>query len=314
MKESIKRFILIGADVFVYPCNVFFMAIWRIIRHYGLQYFPLHRSLIRNIRILPVPDHYYQPQFLYSQSFNPEKERRLTLNTDVVPQINLLNALSYDEELVELAKQTANGYCLSNGAFEEGDADLYYLMIRNHKPKRIIEVGSGHSTRLARIAIQFNQNQGSNTNLTCIEPYENKWLDNFPDIQVIRKKAEDLGADFFDQLHPGDFLFIDSSHVIRPENDVLFIYLDVLPRIRSGVIIHIHDIFTPRHYPSDWTNKEFRLWNEQYLLETLLIHSDKYDILFSLNHLFKTEIKSVQLKLKNVKRTSNPSSFWLIKK
>ncbi|MFX5574690.1 hypothetical protein ABTD77_19820, partial [Acinetobacter baumannii] len=74
-------------------------------------------------------------------------------------------------------------------------------------------------------------------------------------------------------------------HVIRPENDVLFEYLEILPTLAKDVIIHIHDIFTPRHYRKEWLVDEIRLWNEQYLLEAFLYFNESFEILFTLNHL-----------------------------
>ena len=81
------------------------------------------------------------------------------------------------------------------------------------------------------------------------------------------------------------FFFLDSSHIIRPDGDVVKFYLEILPNLKSGVIIHIHDIFTPKNYLANWTFDKVRLWNEQYLLEGILANSKRYEILLSLNYL-----------------------------
>src|SRR5690606_29222842 len=89
-------------------------------------------------------------------------------------------------------------------------------------------------------------------------------------VEVLRKKVEDIPLEYFRQLQPNDVLFIDSSHVIRPQGDVLYEFLELLPDLPSGVFVHIHDIFTPFDYPEDWVKDHVRLWNEQYLLEAFL--------------------------------------------
>jgi hypothetical protein len=161
------------------------------------------------------------------------------------------------------------------------------------------------------MAIDRNKSEGVETTLTSIEPYENSWLEQIPGINLVRSRIETTASDLFTTLEAGDILFIDTSHVIRPENDVLHIYFNILPLIQHGVIIHIHDIFTPRHYPQDWTHLQYRLWNEQYLLEAMLMSGNRYRVLFALNHLKKTAIEEVQSVLSNVTPECNPSSFWM---
>jgi hypothetical protein len=108
-------------------------------------------------------------------------------------------------------------------------------------------------------------------------------------------------------------LFIDSSHIIRPENDVLFEYLEILPALNKGVIIHIHDIFSPRHYRSDWLQKDLRLWNEQYLLEAFLYYNDSFEIIYSLNYLKSNHFNATQQALTNLSEQDQPASIWLRK-
>src|SRR6202044_2663312 len=99
---------------------------------------------------------------------------------------------------------------------------------------------------------------------TCIEPYEMRWLEQFEEVNVLRDRVEDSGIDWAKELDRGDLLFVDSSHMIRPQGDVLKEYLEIFPRLASGVYIHIHDIFTPRDYPANWIAIKVRFWNEQY--------------------------------------------------
>src|SRR5262249_33961193 len=153
---------------------------------------------------------------------------------------------------------------IRNPSFEGGDAEYFYSIIRSKKPARIIEVGSGYSTLLASQAIRANQQEipGYTCQHVCIEPYESPWLES-AGVTVIRRRVEELEQPIWRELGCNDLLFIDSSHVIRPQGDVLFEYLEVLPSLAPGVIVHIHDIFTPRDYPDRWLVDEVRFWNEQ---------------------------------------------------
>lgn len=129
----------------------------------------------------------------------------------------------------------------------------------------------------------------------CIEPYESPWLED-AGVSVVRRKVEDLEPSFFSGLQENDILFIDSSHVIRPRGDVLFEYLDLLPSLNKGVVVHIHDIFSPKNYLREWLQNEVRFWNEQYLLEAFLSHNDSWKIVGALNllhHHHYAELKSV---------------------
>lgn len=124
---------------------------------------------------------------------------------------------------------------------------------------------------------------------------------------------EELELSLFTGLREKDILFIDSSHIIRPGNNVLFIYQQILLALVKGVLIHIHDIFTPRHYRQDWLTEEFRFWNEQYLLEAFLYQNKAFEIRCSLNHLAKDYPAEVAKTLLNFKEGDEPSSFWIEK-
>src|ERR1022692_1100591 len=154
-------------------------------------------------------------------------------------------------------------------------------MIRLKKPARFIEIGSGLSTLMANSAIKKNNNSCKHI---CIEPYEAEWLNQI-DVNVIRKKVEDIDTNIFKELQKNDILFIDSSHIIRPQGDVLLEYLEILPQLQTGVIIHVHDIFTPKDYLDEFIFTYHYMWNEQYLLEALLTQSKSFKIIGAVNFL-----------------------------
>jgi tetratricopeptide (TPR) repeat protein len=147
-------------------------------------------------------------------------------------------------------------------------------MLRAHNPARFMEVGSGVSTKFARRAVQM---YGLRTKLTSIDPQPRNEIDQLCD-QVIRAPLERCDIAMFQELEPGDILFLDSSHRSFQSSDVTVFFLEILPRLKPGVIVHIHDIYLPYDYISGHL---FRLWNEQYLLATaLLFGAERFEILF----------------------------------
>jgi hypothetical protein len=159
-----------------------------------------------------------------------------------------------------------------NGFFPGLDAVSLHCMLSMHHPGLLCEIGSGHSTRFARHAIEI---RGLSTQIISIDPHPRADIDAICDA-VVREPVEDLPPEYFDMLVPGDVLFIDSSHRAFTNSDVTAFYLDILPRLKVGVMIQIHDIFLPYDYPPEWGD---RYYNEQYLLAcTLLTRRPSYEI------------------------------------
>lgn len=245
MKEKLKYIFIQILDLVLLPLTYLFLPVYKLIKKYGVSNFPLQVKAFKATGIFPLQNHYYNPQFVYSKNFDANKIRNLHLNFHLEKQLTELAQLKFTDELKfkKVGDPYQGEFYLNNPACGPGDADLYYLMVRNLQPKKIIEIGSGFSTMVCLLAIEKNNNAGLATSLTCIEPYEINWLDTTKNIELIRQKVEDIPVDYFKQLQENDILFIDSSHIIRPENDVLFEYLEILPVLNKGVIIHIHDIF-----------------------------------------------------------------------
>ena len=231
-------------------------------------------------------------------------------------QSAFIQNLHYANELSNLSvNNTGSGeFFLNNGNFEAGDAEFLYQFIRHLKPKKIIEIGSGYSTLIASKAIRKNHDESESFACahTCIEPFEMPWLEKH-DVTVIRKMVEDVGIDIFKSLESGDMLFIDSSHMIRPEGDVLFEYLEILPQLNPGVFVHIHDIFSPRNYPKAWLVDEVRLWNEQYLLEAFLSDNSKWEIVAALNYLHHNYPSDMKRVCPFLTDDCEPGSFYIRK-
>jgi hypothetical protein len=250
---------------------------------------------------------------VYDAAFTANHVRELPIEMNMADQLKQLHLIEKSTELalLDAAKMGDGRFYVHNPNFGAGDSELYYLLIRDRKPKRIIEIGSGYSTQLSLLALEKNRAEGADCLITCIEPFEMPFLDAVKEITVIRKQVETLPISLFESLEANDILFIDSSHIIRPGDDLLFIYFQILPILQKGVLIQIHDIFTPRHYPQEWLTKKMRFWNEQYLLEAFLYNNDGFKPLFALNHLVKTDFAAAKKTLIHLAPDSEPSSFWM---
>ena len=305
-------------DVFLIP--FVFLSAWllKYIRKAGVQRLPLCKSILINVGVFPVRNHYYEPQFDFRESHHAfSEERNLPgINLNIQEQLEILKKLNYSNELnnIPIEKTDDLNFYFNNGAFESGDAEYWYQLIRLKKPKKIIEVGSGNSTLMAINAIQKNMIENVNYKCehVCIEPYEMPWLEK-TEVTVIRKKVEDVDISYFSKLDGGDILFIDSSHIIRPEGDVLFEFLQLLPSLNKGVIVHVHDIFTPRNYLDAWLRDDVRFWNEQYLLEAFLTHNVSWKIIGSLNYLHHNHFEEFKKVCPFLTEDREPGSFYLQK-
>jgi predicted O-methyltransferase YrrM len=295
------------------PASVIFLMYRKI----GSHKLAISKKLLKFIGIFPITDHYYEPQFNFdSLRNNFDKNRNLNgIKFNLKNQLINIKKLNFTDELINLnlkEKSTNHSFIINNKFFESGDAEIYYQIIRYFKPSKIIEVGSGYSTLLALEALKKNKEEKKSKKnvILCIEPYENKWLDHL-NVKIIRKKIEDINSKKYLNLKKNDILFIDSSHMIKPQGDVLKIFLEILPKLKKGVIVHIHDIFTPKNYPKMWLIKENKFWNEQYLVEALISNTNRYEILLSLNYLknkFYNKLKKVCLYLT---KADEPSSLYL---
>ena len=146
------------------------------------------------------------------------------------------------------------------------DAAALYGILRRLRPARYFEVGSGHSTAFARRAIRDGE---LTTRIVSIDPAPRRAIEDVCD-RVHRERLENVGPELFDELEAGDVLFVDSSHYCFMNSDATVVFLDVLPRLRPGVWVQLHDIFLPYDYPPG-INDSFRLYSEQYLLAASLL-------------------------------------------
>ncbi len=317
MKALILR-LLPAVDLLLLPLLYPAALLFRMVRRTGVQRLPNCRNALMKVGVFPIRNHYYEPQFDFRASERPASRDRLLPGIDwnVSEQLEILSTFSYSEELSDIPLEASDpsDFYLNNIEFRSGDAEYWYQLIRSLKPRRIFEVGSGHSTLMATRAIRRNRelDPGYDCRHVCIEPYQMPWLEDIG-VSVVRQRVEDIAVSFFSELGPNDILFIDSSHVIRPRGDVLFEYLELLPTLNTGVVVHIHDIFSPRDYPKEWVEDEVRFWNEQYLLEAFLSHNDCWKIVGSLNYLHHNYYDQLKSAAPFLDPEREPGSFYIRK-
>jgi predicted O-methyltransferase YrrM len=286
----------------------------------GYENFKFSRQLFFLTGVLPISDHYYDP-FSRNKIKNYKNQKRniSSIDFNIEFQLDFIKNFTYQNELKEFPynKTEDKQFYYNNPNFVAGDAEFHYSLIRLVKPKNIIEIGAGFSTLIAIEAIKRNKDEDPNydCNLICIEPYEFKWLKN-EKVNFIKKIVENVEINLFQSLSHNDILFVDSSHIIKPEGDLLFIFMKILPVLNSGVYIHFHDIFSPADYPDFWIKDKILLWNEQYLLESFLSYNNDYKLICSLNHLKNDYWNSIinYFPVLSEHSEAEPGSFWILKK
>jgi len=291
-------------------------VLWGLVK--GNHRLPRSRGFVDRLGISLIRHHYYSPFVTKADITKPlDSDRTLPgLDLNAAGQFALAERFLYGEELraVPMKKAAVDAYGYTNPTYGPGDSETLYNMIRHFKPARLVEIGSGESTLMARLAIAANMREDSaySCRHICIEPYEQPWLEGIG-VEVIRQMVQDTGLSVFEGLRENDILFIDSSHVIRPQGDVLYEYLFLVPKVPPGCLVHVHDIFTPRDYRADWVLDERRLWNEQYLLEAFLSFNGQFEVLWAMNwlwHRHRAKLERACPVLFNG-GPREPSSFWM---
>jgi len=241
------------------------------------------------------PGHYYSPIMSVDELkkreneiwINDEKEEINGIDFDAPEQIKLLSNLEtyYDEIPFQDEKQKNIRYYFNGEMYGYTDAIILYSMIRHFKPQKIIEVGSGFSS-----AVMLDTNDmffNKKINLTFIEPYSERLYSLISEkdkekYTIFESNLQSVSLDKFKELEPGDFLFIDSSHIMKTGSDVHYIIFKIIPVLKSGVFIHFHDIFHPFEYPKKWILETNKNWNEIYCLHAFLMYNLDFRIrLFS---------------------------------
>jgi len=266
----------------------------------------------------PIPDTRILPDTLWQREsdlpgIDMRDEEQVAFLRDVADRFgDELNAIPRGQ-----ADAAAGEYFVDNGAFESVDGEIYYAMIRAHRPARVLEIGAGWSTLLALRALRANRADGAEGRLLSVEPYPREYvraaIGREPEVAELRDlPVQELPLDVFESLGAGDILFIDSSHVLRIGSDVQYEILEILPRLQAGVLVHVHDVFLPGEYPKEWVlGPEHRFWNEQYLLQAYLADNPRSAVVWGSSWMHRRHPEDLEKAFTSYDRQSRfPGSFW----
>jgi predicted O-methyltransferase YrrM len=170
-------------------------------------------------------------------------------------------------------------YWAGNDQYPLLDASVLAAILRHHSPRRMIETGSGYSSLVtARVNREY---LNRSMHFTCIEPFPRQFLiDGIDGISALRVElVQDTPLTIFEQLEEDDCLFIDTSHTVKTGGDVTWLFHEIVPRLRRGVLVHIHDVFLPGEYPESWV-LEGRGWNETYLVRSFLTFNETFRVVW----------------------------------
>lgn len=270
-----------------------------------------------------TPVHYYQAVPDTREFEGRDWERPLALpgvDMNEPGQLRNLEEFSavYKGEYSAFARTEAGaggGFFVDNGAFERVDCETAYCFVRRHRPSAVVEVGGGNSTLLLRMALLKNSEQGGTpASHTVIEPFPGQRVRAATGSRLIEERLERVPEDIFFSLKDNDILFVDSSHVLKTGNDVHRLYLDILPRLAKGVLVHIHDIFFPFDYPRDLLMGLRRFFTEQYLLQAFLTYNKAFKVEWGSAFLSHYHPGKVEAAFPTYKRGGHlPGSFWMRK-
>ena len=222
--------------------------------------------------------------------FAPNTREIPGLDLREAEQLALLDTLSaYYGELPFTAQAMASRrYYYENDFFSYGDAIILFAMLRHYKPKRIVEIGAGFSSALMLDTRELFPDDPMD--LTFVEPNPQRLLKLLQGqaaaCHLIQKRLQDMELSVIEALQENDLLFIDSSHVVKTGSDVGQLIFHILPRLKSGVVVHFHDIPWPFEYSKDWLVKGI-IWNEAYFLRAFLQYNTAFSILYFNDYMYK---------------------------
>ncbi len=266
----------------------------------------------------------YQNLFLdYKVDFKPRYGHGNPPHADLYTIINsyrdnykdlLLKSLNYKESIWEIKDSKYETDSIkptwNNGFLPGLDIIGIYTILTEYKPSKYIEIGSGYSTK---VVYKAKTEQNLNTEIISIDPKPRTEIDNLVN-RIIRKPFEDIDLNTLDKLNENDILFVDNSHRILPNSDSMVFYLEILPKLKKGVIVHIHDVYLPYDYPQFMCD---RFYSEQYgLAMYLLANPKKYETLLPNYFIYEdkelSELISPIWKHKNLENVEkHGGSYWI---
>ena len=274
------------------------------------------------IKLFVPPGHFYSPivdpananRHLLSLEARKTPDALLGIVIDKTQMIELWQSLlPYLKDIPFQEKKTQSlRYAFDNPAYSWGDASVLHAMLRLHRPKRFVEIGSGWSSACAVDTVEKYLN--FECELTFIEPFPKLLRELIGKtkrrVQIIDQPVQQVPLRIFETLEAGDFLFIDSTHVLSTGSDVCFELFEILPRLASGVFVHFHDMFWPFEYPRAWAVDENRSWNELYAVRAYLTNNDLWRIVFFNDYFRRFEHPMIEATYPQFLRNSG-GALWL---
>jgi Methyltransferase domain len=203
-------------------------------------------------------------------------------------------------------------YAIDNPSYSILDAAIAYGMIRWLRPRLVLELGSGHSTLVMAQAVLRNQAEGSPSRLDVFDPFPRVVSDDLPGLHALhRTPAQDVPLTVFQELGDCDVLFVDTTHTVKIGSEVNFLVLEVLPRLRPRVVVHLHDIFLPFEYPRPWMEDFALYWNEQYLIQAFLAHNESWEVLVATQALTRMRRAELADTVSPGATAHDAGSFWI---
>ncbi len=275
-------------------------------RHYFCELLEAHECSEKTLRsknapLFVYPGHYYSPicdvkQLQDAHWLEPDANN-IILGVDLatVRQQDIFYRLSQHFDKINFRTSPTRGYryYVNNDFYGIGDALILSAFIREFKPSRLIEVGSGFSSAVILDTLDQESLKNGKTKCTFIEPYSDRLKklllrSDLKRVSIIEKPVQDVALSLFEELVENDILFLDTTHVSRTGSDVNHEVFEILPRLQQGVIIHFHDFFNGFEYPREWVIDQNRSWNEAYLLRAFLMYNTDFEVLFFNHHFVET--------------------------
>lgn len=275
---------------------------------------------------LPLPVHFHSPvpdlKDLERRRVWEKKSEMAGIDFRPEEQVRLLRELgaAFGSECDWPAAPTGMPFAFhtENNSFSFGCAAGLHCLIRRYRPTRVLEIGSGNSSLVISAALSRNRVEGHSAEYVIIDPFPHPVTgQGLPSLTAVKKeRVEDTGIAHFRQLRENDILFIDSGHAVRTGGDVNFLFLEVLPRLASGVVVHVHDVDLPYEYPKVYfTNPSFRMfWTEAYLLQAFLCFNSQFEVLLAMKYLMtdrKDEFAKAFKHYDPGRQKAISGSFWL---
>jgi hypothetical protein len=204
------------------------------------------------------------------------------------------------------------GFSWDNVLYGPVESEILHAMVRRSKPRRIVELGSGFTSLIIAAACRLNASQGPRPRYACFDPFPRDFVRNgiggMDSLEAVG--ATEVPQDEFDALDDGDILFIDTTHTVKIGSDVNRLMLEVLPTLRPGVLVHVHDIFLPYEYPRGFFESQC-YWQEQYLLQALLAENPNFEVLLPAAAVARERPDLISALMPWHQPPFGPGAFWI---